>query len=341
MKYYQFITRSITVFVISFLVYGSSYVAAQDKLPAEKAGTISKPTGDVAFIRDGHIWVYHISSNTVEIISEMANNNAVGRLSWSPDGKQIMFTRSGLVDYSGTADDGGKHKLYDLFVAYLDSVSNGNRKFWRRLTFDFGSRDPEWSADGKTILFWNDKNASLIDPVFPNYQLITMNPDGDYPNILRKDWQIMEDVFMVSPSMNSNNVIACVLFFDFKPQGMVVFPKSEVMMSIDSLKAMATKNRDKIAPSWSPDNKWIVYTKNKIDDAGLYIVSGDLKETYKVFTPPVSTYINTAAPASFSPDSKHLTFATTDGSIWIVNITGIGARRLTPPGLDGSPVWSK
>ena len=159
--------------------------------------------------------------------------------------------------------------------------------------------------------------------------------------MLRKDWQSMENVFLVSPSINGNNVIACVLFFDYKPQGLIVVPKDKIMMSIDSLKAMAIKNRDKIAPSWSPDNKWIVYTKNKIDDAGLYIISADLKETYKVFTPPVSTYMNTSGPASFSADSKHLTFATTDGSVWIIDITGKGARRLTPPGLDSSPVWSK
>jgi Tol biopolymer transport system component len=44
---------------------------------------------------------------------------------------------------------------------------------------------------------------------------------------------------------------------------------------------------------------------------------------------------------SFSPNSKWLTFATTDGSIWTCDITGGNAKRLTGPGLDWAPAWSK
>ena len=72
----------------------------------------------------------------------------------------------------------------------------------------------------------------------------------------------------------------------------------------------------------------------------VYITNKDFTEDYLVFAPPVSTYIS-ANPPSFSPDSKWITFSTTDGAIWIVDITGNGARRLTPPGIDKSPAWSQ
>jgi len=341
LRNYQFITRSVFILLCTFCFLTASSIKAQDKLPVEKAGTIGQAKGKVAFIRDGSIWMYNLETNLVEKISGTANKNSVGRLSWSPDNSKIMFTRSGRVSYTGTADDGGNHKLYDLFVAFLDSVKNGNRSFWNRITFDFGSRDPQWSADGKRIIFWNDKNASQIDTPKPNYQIMTMTPDGEYPKHLRKDWLTMEDVFLVNPSMNSKGDLAFVVFYDFKPQGLAVVHESKMMTSIDSLKLIALKNRDKILPAWSPDDKWIAFIKNKIDDAGLFITTPDLKETYLVFTPPVSTYLSTAAAPCFSPDSKYITFGTTDGSVWVCDITGKGARRLTPPGQDSSPAWSR
>jgi Tol biopolymer transport system component len=72
----------------------------------------------------------------------------------------------------------------------------------------------------------------------------------------------------------------------------------------------------------------------------LYIASPDLKERYLVFAPPPGTSLHTVSP-SFSPDSKWLTFSTTDGSIWICDITGTGARRLSGPGDDKFSAWSK
>ncbi|HEX2897130.1 MAG TPA: hypothetical protein VHP63_03670, partial [candidate division Zixibacteria bacterium] len=115
---------------------------------------------------------------------------------------------------------------------------------------------------------------------------------------------------------------------------------TEYMLSLDSLKARARKNLKKVAPSWSPDGKWIACVYNDMNAPGVYVASPDFKENYVVFVPPVGANLYTMSP-SFSPDSKWLTFATTDGSIWITDITGSGARRLSGPGLDTSPSWSK
>jgi len=85
----------------------------------------------------------------------------------------------------------------------------------------------------------------------------------------------------------------------------------------------------------------LAYVNNNLNEGGLYITTPDLKEKYLVFNPPLGNlYILPVAP-SFSPDSKWLTFSTTDGSVWICDITGNGARRLSGPGLDKFPAWSK
>jgi Tol biopolymer transport system component len=77
-----------------------------------------------------------------------------------------------------------------------------------------------------------------------------------------------------------------------------------------------------------------------MNSPGLFIATPDLSERYLVFEPPVGTFVYPTAP-SFSPNSKWLTFATSDGSVWTCDITGSNARRLTGPGTDQFPAWSK
>ena len=69
---------------------------AAETLPADKAGTIGQPAGRLAFVRDKNIWVMNADGSDQQMISEVGN--ADGRPSWSHDGRQIMFTRSGLVN---------------------------------------------------------------------------------------------------------------------------------------------------------------------------------------------------------------------------------------------------
>lgn len=315
-----------------------------DKLPAEKAGTIGKLQGRIAFVRDGNIWAMDANGANQQLVSEVGN--ADGRLTWSPDGKKIIFTRSGQVNVQAPDNSGGQHKLYDLFLADIDSVYAGMTMYWFPLTGDVGNRDPEWSVDGSKIVFWKDLNANNVNASEPNYQICIMEPPEDTlmpykakTKILRTDWKGAKE-FLIAPTMNANGDIACVCLYDMKPQGLVVLPKDKYMMPMDSLKTLARKNLNCVAPAWSPDGKWLAYVNNDLNDGGLYIAAPDLKEKYLVFKPPPSTNMYTVAP-SFSPDSKWLTFSTVDGSVWISDITGNGARRLTGPGSDKFPAWSK
>lgn len=312
--------------------------AAIGKLPADKAGTISPPNGKIGFIRDGNIWIMDAGGGSQEMICQ--SGNAGGRMSWSPDGRKIIFTRSGMVTVRQPDNMGGSHKVYDLFLAYIDSAYNGNSMHWMSLTNDLGSRDPEWSADGKKITFFKDIKGNQVNSFMPNYQICTMDSDGENFQMIRKDWQNFYDEFIMDPTMNAAGEIAAVYFFQEKKQGLVVLKPDEYMMSLDSIKARAMNNRNLVAPAWSPDGKWIAYISNNLNDAGLYITTSDFSERYLVLASPVGTYLNTYAP-SFSPDGKWITISTTDGSIWIVDITGNGARRLSGPGLDAAPAWSK
>ncbi|MBU0984178.1 MAG: hypothetical protein KKA42_09935 [candidate division Zixibacteria bacterium] len=328
-------------FLLAALVLASSLVA-QETLPASQAGEIGSPTGKIAFIRDRNIWTMDAHGGHQMLITTVGN--ADGRLSWAPDGKRIAFTRSGMVDLKAPDHTGGKHKVYDIFLAFVDSAETGNTGWWLRITDDMGGRDPEWSADGSVIVYTKDMEANAVNAVMPNYQVCLMEPEGGGQTVLRKDWQNMTE-FFTSPTMNANGDIVFVHMHNreksgIKPRGIARLHKDRFMASVDSVYVQSSKLPTAIAPSFSPDGKWVAWVNNSMTESGLYISPADLSKSYLVYAPPPGVSVGTSPP-SFSPDSKWLTFATSDGSVWIVKITGSGAKRLTGPGLDWAPAWSK
>ncbi len=336
--------RLLTTGCTFLLLAAVSSTESADKMPADKAGIISSPTGKIAFLRDKNVWIVDLDrqkqgkSDAFQLICEAGNGD--GRLSWSPDNKKVLFTRSGVLNLAAPDNMGGKHKVYDIFTAFLDSAYANKKGFWMGVTSNLGGRDPEWSADGNKVVFWQDMNANTANAEMWNYQICTMNPDGSNIELIRKDWQNFDSTFMISPSMSSDSRLAVTMLFGLKPQGIAVMSPNEYMLPLDSLKARAMKNLKKVAPCWSPDGKWISYVMNDMNNPGIFVASPDFSENYVVFVPPVGANLYTIA-SSFSPDSKWLTFGTTDGSIWICDITGNGARRLSGPGMDSSPAWSK
>ncbi len=327
--------RTVASFAAALLIAATSFAA--EKLPAAKAGSIPPVSGKIAFIRDKNVWVMEASGANKMMVCEATN--AEGKLSWSPDGRRIVFTRAGAVELKAPDGTGGKHKVYDLFIAYLDSADAGKTFFWYRLTDDLGSREPEWSADGREIIFTKDLNANQANAILPNYQVCTMDGDGGHFDILRKDFQTMSE-FFTSPSMNGKGDIAFVHFYDKRPQGTAVLNRLKFMAPLDDVRAQSSRMTSAVGPSWSPDGKWIAYVTNEIKDNGLFICTPDLAERYVVFTPTPNTYLMTHA-AGWSPDSKWLTFATSDGSVWISDITGNQPKRISGPGTDSAPAWSK
>lgn len=320
-----------------FGAFGETPTAAE-KLPAEAAGKIGQPTGRIAFVRNKNVWVMDHRGQNQMMVCEATN--ADGRLSWAPDGRRIVFTRSGSLNFQSPAmGEGGFHKVYDLFLAYLDSADVGATYFWYRITDELGSRDPEWNRDGK-IIFTRDMMANQVNAFFPNYQICVMESEESSVDLIRKDWQNMPE-FFISPSINSRGDIAFVHFYGQKPQGIAVVPKARYMMPLDSVRTQSAKRRDAVSPAWSPDDKWIVYVNNSMTEPGIFMTTPDFSENYLVWEPPNPSIFPSTSQPSFSPNSKWLTFATTDGSIWICDITGNNAKRISGPGLDTYPAWSK
>ncbi|MEW6412266.1 MAG: hypothetical protein AB1483_07310 [Candidatus Zixiibacteriota bacterium] len=306
--------------------------------PSDSASQLLAPSGQIAYIRAGNIWIMDADGTNQRMVCEV--HNADGRLSWSPDNRQIVFTRSGVVDLKAPDMTGGRHKVYDLFLCDLDSADTGNMKHWIRLTEQLGARGPEWSGDGAKILLWNDMNADRISAHHPSYQLCLLNVADGEIELLRPDWKQEEELFLVTPTMNDSGDIAFVFFDEYQPGGIVVLSTDEIKISLDSIGTLAAKNMGLVAPRWSPDGAWLAAIGVDSAEAGLYRLSPDLLEKSLIVKAPARTTL-AQYPPSFSPDAKWLTFATDDGSIWICDIEGNNLRRLTRPGKDTAPCWSR
>ena len=99
-------------------------------------------------------------------------------------------------------------------------------------------------------------------------------------------------------------------------------------------------------PSWSPDEKRIVYTVYSASDAGrLFVMDADGSEYRRLVASLIQRLTGTAdgEEPAWSPVGEKIAFASEDdGEIYAINVVGSGRTRLTDiPGYDHwPPTWS-
>jgi Tol biopolymer transport system component len=320
--------QAITIKAILALVI--AFVAFTQVDAAVKKGST------VAFIRNGDVWLMESDgSNQRPFVAGIAN--AVSRMSWSPDNKRLVFVRRGEINLKYPEGGGGAHKLYDLFYAYTDSTNN----FWEGITETMGAQAPEFSRDGSRILFVHDKNANLVNAALPKYRLSFY----DTKSYLLRDLDLEQssDLLCTTPTMSPDMSKVAFLVMrvqgqQFTPTGIAVAAIAEFPIKDDVLLERARKLGNAMSPSWSPDGLWIAYVSSDMSNPGLYLAKPDLSEKKQLWAPPTGLELDTSTP-SWSPDSKMLLFATVNGSIYKIPVTGGQPIRLSGPGADSKPAW--
>ena len=324
-----------TILMTSLPLWSQTDQAA--KLSAERAGQITDPEGQIAFIRGGDLWIMNWDGKDQQKIVTL--ENADGSISWSPDGRKIAFVRKGKTESSLPDYSGGRHMLYDIFVAMMDSVEVGNLAFWYRLTTSLGGRYPDWIEPNR-IIYTNDFNARLVDAELPNYQTRVTDSLGASFRTFRDDFE-NDELTVIMPSVSPDEQLACVIYHKTEPRGIAVFPLNKKTLSMTELGQSVKTIPGGTAPAWSPDGKWIAYVNvTDVSEQGIFITTPDLSENFLVYRPNVGQNLQTY-PLSWSPDSKWLTFGTGDGALWIIDITGTKLKQIVGPGLNMCPAWSK
>jgi len=233
------------------------------------------PTGDrVAFLTDrsGYFDIYVTSATEPEKFTRLVAGQRKENLeelhwlqpgmSWSPDGKYIVFAaRAGKEDalniidvdrkkitrtfkfgldgifspaWSPVANEiafvGMKHQQSDIYIYNLDA------RELRRVTDDiFSDLEPAWSPDGKDLLFVSDRKENVE------------------PKALR------DAIDMVS--------------FDYRTTDIYLVHKDGAGM-----RRITTSSQNERSPVWSADGKYILYVSDKSGIANIYYLNPETGE---------------------------------------------------------------
>lgn len=237
--------------------------------------------------------LYSMNPDGTAVTRLTSDPAAEGQAAWSPDGKRIAFSSerddpSGEI-YVANADGTGVTRItfspgYDLqprfskdgkrivfttsrfaadpaspaFAEFEIMTMNVDGTGVTRLTSDgAGDLDPDWSPDGKKIVFMSNR----ADPSGPIFDIYVMNADGTGVTQLT-----------FGGPMNRTPAWA--------PGGkQIVFASEDgiFVMNADGtqLTAIATGNLSEALPLWSDDGKYIVFNKRVGADRDIFVMNAD------------------------------------------------------------------
>jgi len=310
-------------------------------------------------------WLNAAANQQVKLTFEdLANASGLGAIALSPDGKQFAVTREeqiALVSSDGgwpillTTTQGGKQGLKwspdGQAIAYVSEGAlwkvsvNGGAPL--RLTEGrkgggdprtAADRDPQWSSDGKWILFETGRrgNADLgvVSQDGLTSTLLTTSPADEENAAWSPDGTRIAYVER-SPEFFSGRLL--VAEFDavsgrFKGEAKVIYTAKADRGGGWSLRR----------PEWTLDSKTLAIELQETGWDKIYLISAEGGAPR-----PITSGESEDENPVYSPDGKQLAFVSNRNNpeerhIWIVNADGSNPHALArvSSGVDGAPVWS-
>lgn len=196
-------------------------------------------------------------------------------LSWSPDGGQIAYAKLGIEE--------NFNQYFDIYIYDLNSESE------RRLTCGLRATYPDFSPDGKKIVFVSFQNGqgnlSVFDLISGKVSSLTNSNDGTRYSCVR--W---------SPD---GKILAVVIAPKDMPTDIYLLNlNGEIIENITSDKSA------ELYPAWSHDGKTLFFSSARGGIGNIYAYRLEEDKIYKV-----TNVIGSAGPCTVSPDDKELVFS--------------------------------
>ena len=207
-----------------------------------------------------------------------------------------------------TSERSGRRQIYttDAKGKNLQQLTNSGLNWY-----------PSWSADGHSIAYM----CAPLNPTQADIRICVMDENGGHQHKLHHgsgpawSWDSQRIAFV-----GGNTEVY-------------------TMNADGSNQVNLTPGLTAVEPSWSPDDKQIVYTliHNGTDD--IYVVNSDGSNNHQIVA---SRGLENHSP-SWSPDGQHIVFVTKENAvnqIYVISWNGSAMTQLTHDGSGDVPSWS-
>lgn len=246
-------------------------------------------------------------------------------LSWSPDGRQIVYART--FEYTAQSGSAPWNPYNGIWA--VDAITGESTEFIPPPGVNPLVR-PEWSPDGTYIKLYEIAYIEGLG-VFR----IWTKDTGNLGSWLSFDGEIFPGSTSWSPDA-SQIVFDVVTYAGFPGAGLyTASPNGEAVTKIFS-----NSNRVATYPRWSPDGKYIAFQSSRYGEqsARIMLVTPDGAEKLEIYSGETS-----AMPLSWSPRGDQLLFSTGSEEGFMLHIYDLVSGATSALGIAGEEVadWSQ
>ncbi|HEX6474918.1 MAG TPA: hypothetical protein VF114_07535, partial [Candidatus Limnocylindria bacterium] len=292
------------------------------------------------------LWVMDADgSNQTRLVEQLDPNVSLGYGSWSPDGRQIIYTRFAIPDMDATRSDA------DVWVVAADGtdaheVVGGEGMQWI----------PRVSPDGAFMAYTQEETGgpwANAGPVGPGPGAgpgggVAVGPIA-VPLANADLWQVPLDGSAPPQRLTENAADDRAPVFS--PDGSsVLFDSTRDGNTEIYVLDLATLQERRLTDdpgedwgaTWSPDGTQVAFNSDRTGTMDIYVMAADGSAVRRI-TRAEHPWVGNLTPA-WSPDGTRLTYSMRnedeDSEVWSIALDGSDARNLTRSPATMDEVWT-